>query len=238
MIARRDMGTWNDDGWIPITAFCLTTSALAVLAARRCARTGFPGFLAGLLYEQVVEWAAHGWLQSQPVEGLEFFRWRHSRHHEDPVSHHALQPISIWVPTVGVLLSPAFVAARSASSSSRSAGLGVISGFLFAHAVLNIEHYDIHAERKVVPRSLRRTYYYREVERIHLAHHAGSDARIYGVTNPWLDMVLHRLRATDLLDVAYRRIGRTARHLDVVWPRLDARWHAVYRSTREREAAR
>lgn len=231
MVVQHSLRKINDDGWVPTTTFCVLTAALAVALMKRPFRAGIPGIAVGVLYEQTVEWAAHGWLQSQLVDGFEFFRWRHGRHHKNPRAHHALQPISIWVPTVTALLSPALLGTRSSREDTRSLSLGIIAGFLSAHAVLNIEHYDFHAEKRIVPARIRRTAYYREVERIHLAHHAGSEARIYSVTNPWLDIVLEHVGATRALDMTYRRVGHWARHLDAVWPRLDGTWQEVQRAS-------
>jgi hypothetical protein len=220
----------NDDGWIPTTLVCIAGATVA--AGRGVRRPGrfLSGILAGVLYEQLVEWAAHGWLQSEPVEGLEFFRWRHGRHHVDPQNHHALQPISIWTPVVAVLLFPALILSTSPRKRSAIAS-GMISGFLLAHAALNIEHYDIHAQRKVVPNVIRGTKYYSEVVRIHLAHHDGVELRIYGITNPWLDMLLERVGASSLMDRLFQRIGKWAARLDGVWLTLDPTWREVVRKS-------
>jgi sterol desaturase/sphingolipid hydroxylase (fatty acid hydroxylase superfamily) len=217
----------NDDGWVPTTLLCLTAAGIATIRTRRHRGTFVAGFVAGITYEQLVEWAAHGWLQSEPVEGFEFFRWRHGRHHRDPESHHALQPISIWLPVVTVLLGPALLATRARTAPLHDLACAMIAGFLVAHAGLNVAHYDIHAPNKIVPGRIRRSRYYRSIERIHIAHHEGSDSRIYGVTNPWLDMLLEKVGATGLMDRAFRRVGRWAKRVDPVWYQLDPTWHSI-----------
>jgi hypothetical protein len=219
----------NDNSWQLTTILCLAGTAGAGWRGRGSPRALAAGFLCGVLYEELLEWADHGWLQSQPVEGFEYFRWRHGRHHQRPDQHHALQPATIWIPVVTGLLSPALVALRSRKGSTRSAGSGLVAGFLLAHATLNIEHYDIHATRKIVPEPIRTTYYYREVERLHLAHHDGVESRIYGITNPWLDMLLDRLGASRRMDEIFGRAAGLARYLDPVWLKLDPAWRAVSR---------
>jgi len=220
----------NDDSWQLTTAICLAGTAGAIWKGRTSLPALALGSISGVLYEELLEWADHGWLQSQPVEGFEYFRWRHGRHHKRPEQHHALQPATIWVPVVTMLLSPALVASRARKSTTRSAGCGVVAGFLLAHVTLNIEHYDIHAAHKIVPNYIRTTYYYREIERIHLAHHGGADSRIYGITNPWLDMLLDRLGAPSGMDRIFGSIGRLSRKLDPVWLKLDPTWRAVSKS--------
>lgn len=223
----------NDDSWQLTTAICLIGTAAASWRGKGSLRAFAVGSISGVLYEELLEWADHGWLQSRPVEGFEYFRWRHGRHHQRPEQHHALQPATVWIPVVAILLSPALSALRSRNSTTRSAGCGLIAGFLLAHATLSVEHYDIHATRKIVPNRIRRTYYYREVERMHLAHHDGVESRIYGITNPWLDLALDRLGAARGMDRIFGIIGRSARYLDPIWLKLDPTWRAV--STRRPE---
>ncbi len=204
---------------------------LALSKTRRPFGSAVSGVAAGMLYEQTVEWGAHGWLQSQPVEGLEFFRWRHGRHHKDPESHHALQPISIWGPVVAGLLSPALAGAASKNHAKRNFALGTIAGFLATHALLNVAHYDIHAKNKIIPEPLRNTRYYKGIERIHNAHHNGSEQRIYGITNPWLDIGLERAGASKAMDKVFPFLGRAAQRLDPLWMRLDSTWRRTQQNS-------
>lgn len=78
------------------------------------------------------------------------------------------------------------------------------------------EHYDIHAKKKIVPRVLRNTRYYQAVIRYHNAHHAHVllSAGIYGITNPWFDLLLHKLE----IDAYMKRIiDRAVNRFDGVW---------------------
>jgi hypothetical protein len=217
----------NDDGWRMTTAICLI-SAGACLSRVSCrGRVAAPAFVAGVIYEQLVEWAAHGWLQSEEVDGFQFFRWRHGRHHRDPANHHALQPLSVWAPVVTALLSPCAALAASKRSPCRVAGFAAMSGFLAAHALLNIIHYDIHSPKKIIPGWLRSTRYFIYVQQVHLAHHAGDDRRLYGITNPWLDQLLEYMGAPKRMDILFQSVGKAAKHLDWLWLSLDPTWRSI-----------
>ena len=185
----------NDDGW-------KTSCGICVVASWACCYHLQFNFLlvlyvaGGMLYEQTVEWLAHHFLQHGRNRTLVFFKARHMRHHRDPVTHHALQPVVIFVPVVLGLLMPFVALIVWGTPIWRSNAGAVIVGFLLTHAVLNIEHYDIHAKKKIVPRTIRNTRYYQAVIRYHQAHHAHIplSAGVYGITNPWFDLLLHKMK--------------------------------------------
>lgn len=166
------------------------------------------GILLGCLYEQTVEWSAHGWFQHGDTRIFRYFERRHFRHHQEPRVHHALQPIGVCFPVIGVLLLPAALCLRFGSGLAE-VGSGVVFGFLFCHIVLNLLHYEFHAprERHVLPEFIHRTRYYKAVQRYHRWHHEGDERahHVFGITNPWLDKFLHRVGVSDWMDRNYVR---------------------------------
>ena len=90
----------------------------------------------------------------------------------------------------------------------------MIIGFLATHIVLNIEHYDIHMARKITPRFVRKSWYYKRVIYYHVKHHKdysqsplpANVLRVYGITNPWLDILLCHIGACRIVDRIYPKL--------------------------------
>jgi len=141
----------NDDGWITSIFICtLTIFFLLPLIEINFIFCAF--FAVGILYEHIIEWLAHGWLQHYRCNIFSFFNKRHQRHHENTLIHHALQPISILIPAVCIILIPFIIMLFFVSNGLfKSISIGVISGFLLAHIYLNLLHYDIHSVNKIFP---------------------------------------------------------------------------------------
>lgn len=210
-------GKINDDGWKTSCGICVAAS----LACCYHLKFNFLIILClagGVLYEQTVEWLAHHFLQHGRSRALVFFKARHMRHHRDPVTHHALQPIVIFVPVVAVLLMPFIAMILFGVSAGGANAKATIIGFLLTHAILNIEHYDIHAKRKIVPWAIRNTRYYQAVIRYHNAHHAHDSlsAGVYGITNPWFDLSLHKIKIDAYME---RIIDQAVSGFDRMWYR-------------------
>lgn len=196
----------NDDGWketiviclvVMVTCFCYVQISIVAIAS----------FVLGNLFEETLEWLGHGWVQHYPSKIFDFIE-RHKRHHNETRVHHAIQPITHFVVASIVLLLPVFIVMYFGYVSL---GCSFIAGYCLSHIILNILHYDIHAPiaKKIVPSILRKTGYYKLVEKLHIAHHRHDDSfgyRIYGVTNPWLDMLYQKIRLDKLVDRIYPEI--------------------------------
>lgn len=197
----------NDDSWISTCLLCAFACVLCIPFAT-LQWWVIPALVLGMLYEQLIEWLAHGWLQHYECRAFAFFVWRHARHHEQPQIHHALQPLVIFVPVTTMILIPCIILILFGSPILRSFAAWMIIGFLLTHIALNIEHYDIHMRHKILPRFVRRSRYYKTVVYYHIKHHndysqlplAADTLRVYGISNPWLDILLYRIGATQVVD--------------------------------------
>lgn len=100
--------------------------------------------------------------------------------------------------------------ATSSTPLLANSSKALIIGFLLTHIVLNIEHYDIHAKKKIVPMIIRQTWYYQAVIHYHMSHHAHTPLSkgIYGITNPWFDLFLHRTGISTLVNKIIQRFLR------------------------------
>ncbi len=200
---------FSDDGWVFVT---VVTILLGVFLGLVCNNPVLfiIGFALGSLYEQIIEYLAHGWLQHKRIGVFDYFVARHTRHHAESQKHHALQSIPTTFFVTILLLSP-FIFTVIYSTIGKDISLGIMAGFLVTHALLNVLHYDVHAPKKIIPEILRNTKYYKSVSYYHILHHQnhrkGIDNRIYGVTNPWLDMFLHKIGISNFVDKWYDRLG-------------------------------
>lgn len=203
----------NDDGWRTSIFICVIGIVFTLTYSDINWYT-IIGFCLGVFFEHIIEWLAHGWLQHYDCKVFNFFNWRHQRHHDNTTYHHALQPITILVPIVFILLSP-FILFIIYSDNILFSGLssGLIIGFLFAHIFLNLLHYDIHAKNKVFPLYFRNTNYYQRIYKEHITHHIEhqksvkiSEYRIYSISNPWLDILLDKCGLSNIIDKVYPRL--------------------------------
>ena len=185
-----------------------------------------PGIVVGVLYEHLVEWATHGWLQHQPSRLFRYFVQRHARHHRQVTRYQSLENNAVLLPVIALLLSPA-CAVLAFYPAYQAMAAGVIVGFLAAHIYLNALHYDLHAPSPILPGWLRHTAYYRTLASMHRQHHYGvrpdsflADYRIYSVSNPWLDAALDRMGAARAMDIAFGWVERltSSRARLFLWP--------------------
>ncbi len=206
----KNFKTLNDDGWILSSILCLIVM-LYYINFTILSLLSIVFIAIGVFYEQTIEWLAHGWLQHYECKIFYFFNLRHERHHKDPLTHHALQPIIVFIPVVFLLLFPFILVVQCQTSFIyRSYASGIIIGFLGAHILLNLLHYDIHAKNKIIPFFLRNTWYYKGVKYFHLHHHYSnylgpkmSKYPVYGISNPWLDIFYYKIGLNNLVDRFY-----------------------------------
>jgi len=200
----------NDDGWITSVIICVIGILITFIFGKINWYSLF-GLTLGIIYEHVVEWFAHGWFQHYQNKIFKFFYWRHQRHHDDSSSHHALQPISILIPVIIVILFP-FILIVGFFKNTLLVGFatGSIIGFLFAHIYLNLLHFDIHSKKKIFPAFFRKTSYFQKIYTEHINHHIEhktgiikSRYRVYSISNPWLDILLDKLGINAKVDKLY-----------------------------------
>lgn len=196
---------FNDDAWktscLVSFLFCLACLYRAPISA-----TVVVGFGVGVLYQEFIEWYGHLLQHRASSKVLRYFRVRHGRHHTYPEAPHALQPLIAVVVAFPAMLAPALWCMASGFGTASALGYGVVSGFFFAYGTLCVLHYDVHAERKIVPAFIRSTIYYQRVETRHVAHH--SQARFYCVSNPWLDDLMTWTGADRVLTGVGQKIFR------------------------------
>jgi hypothetical protein len=197
----------NDDGWVLTCVICFCCLLFCLTEVE--ISYSIVGLLIGICYEQIIEWLAHGWLQHYNCRTFSFFVWRHERHHLTPSLHHALQPIVVFIPVVLLLLSP-FMVTAIFFDFLHDFSLWVIIGFLATHIILNIEHYDIHV-KKIVPKPLRNSWYYKQIIKYHLGHHIShakntNSLRVYGITNPWMDIFFQKIGLSSMMDIIYPKM--------------------------------
>jgi hypothetical protein len=205
---------FNDDAWKTSCAvsfmcvtWCVYRSHLGVVFL--C------GAILGVLYQEYIEWWGHLLQHRAQSQVLRYFRVRHGRHHTHPKAPHALQPLLAVIIAFPAMLAPALWCIRSGADTVQSFGYGVVAGFFFAYGTLCLLHYDVHAERKVVPAWIRATIYYKKVESRHEAHHI--QARYYCVSNPWVDDFMTWVGADQVLT----RVGQVFfRFIDKAFSRV------------------
>lgn len=209
---KSTLGKINDDGW-RITCLICAFAILYCAPYLKLHWMGVAALLVGILYEQVIEWLAHGWLQHHSCKVFNFFVQRHHRHHINTGQHHALQPIAVFLPVVLTLLAPAILwSCFSSSTVVVSLNCWLIIGFLSAHILLNILHYEIHAKKKATPLFFRKSKYYLYVKHVHMYHHQRASIKdkdkheldyVFGIANPWVDIFLYRIGLTAWVDTHY-----------------------------------
>ncbi len=178
---------FNDDAWKTscVLSFC---GGLVCLRYVQVSKYAALAFVFGVLYEQFVEWLGHMLQHCTKNRTLKFYRKRHGRHHARPRAAHALQPLAAVLFVFPILLSGPIVLILCGRGGLIACGWSVIGGFLLAYTFLCLQHYDMHADKKIMPAFIRNTPYYCNAIDRHLAHHAG--AAYYCVTNPWFDDVM------------------------------------------------
>lgn len=144
------------------------------------------GFIAGILYAQLIEWFVHGWIQHHPFKIFKPYRDMHTFHHKYPEKPLAVQPVSYFIIGSVFLLAPFFWAH------------GFYAGYFFTYIFINVIHHDLHSviEKRILSKWIWGTGYFKLITSHHEAHHTGKKLKYttYSVTNPYMDMVLTRIR--------------------------------------------
>jgi len=160
------------------------------------------GFVIGSFYEHTIEFSAHKYLQHGTSNLFKGFRMRHYKHHKNPQTYHAFQPISVTCIGIVLLLSPCFYMMQYDFSKA------LISGFLFSHFLLHLFHYDLHAAKKILPRIFRNTGYYQFIVKTHDAHHNHGETFYYSITCPYSDWIINKSCLDHIISLCYNGVLR------------------------------
>jgi hypothetical protein len=149
---------------------------------------GILGFVAGILYAQIIEWFVHGWIQHHPFKIFRAYRRNHTYHHAHPKEPMSVQPVQYFIIGSIPLIAPFWWLP------------GFWSAYFFAYAMINIIHYDLHSEKRMLARFIWDTGYFRMIEIHHRKHHEGHHGHhsTNSVTNPYMDYLFDRIRLTKM----------------------------------------
>lgn len=157
---------------------------------------GILGFILGLLYAQIIEWFVHGWIQHHPFKIFRAYRRNHNYHHAHPNEVRSVQPVQYFIAGSFLLLSPFWLMP------------GFYSAYFFMYGLINIIHYDLHTEKRILPKFIWSTRYFRLIESHHSEHHKGHYTKhtTHSVTNPYLDYLFDKISITKMNNYIARKL--------------------------------
>lgn len=146
------------------------------------------GLIFGILYAQTIEWFVHGWIQHHPFKIFKAYRDNHTYHHKHPTEPLSVQPITYFlIGSIGLLLPFFWIK-------------GFYLGYFLTYCFINVIHYDLHSTKKMLPKFIWNTKYFKWIESHHIAHHTGKKLgyTTHSVTNPFLDILFSKIKVTQL----------------------------------------
>lgn len=154
------------------------------------------GFVLGVFYAQIIEWFVHGWIQHHPFKIFKAYRDMHTYHHKHPKEPLSVQPIQYFIIGSTVLLLPFYNID------------GFILGYLIAYLYINIIHYDLHSDKKILSDWLWNTWYFKFIKYHHNAHHNGIkfNYTTHSVTNSYLDILFSKIKVTTMNNWIAKRL--------------------------------
>lgn len=147
---------------------------------------GIIGFISGLLYAQTIEWFVHGWIQHHPFKIFRKYRMAHMKHHKNPSEPASVQPVQYFIIGSLPLILP-FIYFD-----------GFWLGYFIMYAIINIVHWDLHVDKRILPTFIWNTDYFKFIESHHKKHHDGhtDNHTTHSVTNPYMDYFFDKIQLT------------------------------------------
>ena len=146
------------------------------------------GIVCGILFAQIIEWFVHGWIQHHPFKIFKPYRDNQIYHHKHPSEPLSVQPVSYFlIGSVG-LLAPFYWFN------------GFYFGYFLTYIFINLIHYDLHSDKRILPNFIWNTGYFRWITSHHEAHHKHIKLSYttYSVTNPAIDVVFSKIKLNKL----------------------------------------
>lgn len=174
----------------------LFTTTVFLISAFIIQPFGIIGFIAGALYAQVIEQFVHGWIQHYPFKIFRAYRKSHNYHHAHPTESRSVQPVQYFIVGSVLLLAPFWWLN------------GFWCAYFLMYGLINIIHYDLHTEKRILPKIIWQTPYFQLIENHHKKHHEGHHDKntTHSVTNPYLDYLFDKIRLTKMNNYIARKL--------------------------------
>lgn len=156
------------------------------------------GFILGILYGQTIEWFVHGYIQHSRLKIFTSYRKNHIYHHKYPKEDLPVQPLSYFIIGSILLLAPLYWID------------GFVSGYLFIYIFINVIHFDLHSDKRILSNRMWNTRYFKLITYNHIAHHNSTKLKYttHSVTNPYLDIIFYKIRLTQMNDWIEKKLRK------------------------------